>query len=158
MTDSQLLLGITENDERAWRFICKNMKFGFDSIIRQASLSANLSQEDIDDIFQEACVVLMQNVKNGKIAVSREGAIFSYLVEIGKFKTRNLLRKRRSITSDNMITFSLNLHNREEESDMAIDEKQQMQDDFLDKVLALLPAECRTLLKHFIGIINLWMR
>ena len=149
MTDSQLLLGITQNDERAWRFICKNMKFGFDSIIRQASLSANLSQEDIDDIFQEACVVLMQNVKNGKIAVSREGAIFSYLVEIGKFKTRNLLRKRRSITSDNMITFSLNLHNREEESDMAIDEKQQMQDDFLDKVLALLPAECRTLLKHF---------
>ena len=149
MTDSQLLLGITENDERAWRFICKNMKFGFDSIIRQASLSANLSQEDIDDIFQESCVVLMQNVKNGKVAVSREGAIFSYLVEIGKFKTRNLLRKRRCVTSDNMITFSLNLHNREEESDMAIDEKQQTQDDFLDKVLALLPAECRALLKYF---------
>ena len=149
MTDSQLLLGITENDERAWRFICKNMKFGFDSIIRQASLSANLSQEDIDDIFQESCVVLMQNVKNGKVAVSRDGAIFSYLVEIGKFKTRNLLRKRRCVTSDNMITFSLNLHNREEESDMAIDEKQQTQDDFLDKVLALLPAECRALLKYF---------
>ena len=149
MTDSQLLLGITQNDERAWRFICKNMKFGFDSIIKQASSSANLSQEDVDDIFQESCVVLMQNAKSGKISVSREGAIFSYLVEIGKLKTRNLLRKRRCIASDNMVTFSINLHNREEESDMTIDEKQQTQNDFLDKVLELLPAECKTLLKLF---------
>lgn len=148
MTDSQLLLGITQNDERAWRFICKNMKFGFDSIIKQASSSSNLSQEDVDDIFQESCVVLMQNAKNGKIAVSREGAIFSYLVEIGKLKTRNLLRKRRCITSDDMVTFSLGQHHKEE-SDMTIDEKQQMQNDFLDKVLEMLPAECRTLLKHF---------
>ena len=148
MTDSQLLLGITQNDERAWRFICKNMKFGFDSIIKQASSSANLSQEDVDDIFQESCIVLMHNAKGGKIAVTREGAIFSYLVEIGKLKTRNLLRKRRCIASDDMVTFSLNQHNKEE-SDMTIDEKQQIQNDFLDKVLELLPAECRTLLKHF---------
>ena len=148
MTDSQLLLGITQNDERAWRFICKNMKFGFDSIIKQTSSSANLSQEDVDDIFQESCIVLMHNTKGGKIAVTREGAIFSYLVEIGKLKTRNLLRKRRCIASDDMVTFSLSQHNKEE-SDMTIDEKQQMQNDFLDKVLELLPAECRTLLKHF---------
>ena len=148
MTDSQLLLGITQNDERAWRFICKNMKFGFDSIIKQASSSANLSQEDVDDIFQESCVVLMHNAKCGKIAVTREGAIFSYLVEVGKLKTRNLLRKMRCITSDDMVTFSLNQHNKEE-SDMTIDEKQQMQNDFLDKVFDQLPAECRTLLKHF---------
>ena len=148
MTDSQILLGITQNDERAWRFIVKNMKFGFDSIIKQTSSSANLSQEDVDDIFQESCIILMHNTKGGKIAVTREGAIFSYLVEIGKLKTRNLLRKRRCITSDDMVTFSLNLHNREE-GDIAIDEKQQMQNDFLDKVLELLPAECRTLLKHF---------
>lgn len=148
MTDSQLLLGITQNDERTWRFICKNMKFGFDSIIKQTSSSTNLSQEDVDDIFQESCVVLMHNAKGRKIAVAREGAIFSYLVEVGKLKTRNLLRKRRCITSDDMVTFSLSQHNNEE-SDMTIDEKQQMQNDFLDKVLDLLPAECRTLLKHF---------
>ena len=148
MTDSQLLLGITQNDERAWRFICKNMKFGFDSIIKQASSSANLSQEDVDDIFQESCVVLMHNAKCGKIAVTREGAIFSYLVEVGKLKIRNLLRKRRCITSDDMVTFSLSQHNKEG-SDMTIDEKQQIQNDFLDKVFDQLPAECRTLLKHF---------
>ena len=148
MTDSQLLLGITHNDERAWRFIVKNMKFGFDSIIKQASSSTNLSQEDVDDIFQESCIVLMHNAKGGKIAVAREGAIFSYLVEVGKLKTRNLLRKRRCITSDDMVTFSLREHNKEE-SDMTTAEKQQMQNDFLDKVLDLLPAECRTLLKHF---------
>lgn len=148
MTDSQLLLGITQNDERAWRFICKNMKFGFDSIIKQASSTANLSQEDVDDIFQESCIVLMHNAKGGKIAVTREGAIFSYLVEVGKLKTRNLLRKRRCIASDDMVTFSLNLHNRED-GDMTIDEKQQMQNDFLDRVFDSMPEECKQLLKLF---------
>ena len=32
---------------------------------------------------------------------------------------------------------------------MNVDEKQQMQNDFLDRVFDLLPAECKTLLKHF---------
>ena len=90
----------------------------------------------------------MHNAKGGKIAVTREGAIFSYLVEVGKLKTRNLLRKRRCIASDDMVTFSLNLHNRED-GDMTIDEKQQMQNDFLDRVFDSMPEECKQLLKLF---------
>jgi DNA-directed RNA polymerase specialized sigma24 family protein len=90
----------------------------------------------------------MQRVKSGDVVSSREGALFSYLVQIGKLTGRNLLRKKRTLVSEDAVTFSLNLHNIEE-SDIAVDEKQQMQNDFLDKVLDLLPTECRTLLKHF---------
>lgn len=148
MTDSQLIFGILQNDERAWRHICREMKPGFASILGQTFLAAKISNEDIEDIFQDSLLVLMQRVKSGCVASSREGALFSYLVQIGKLIACNLLRKKRTLTSNDAVTFSLNLHNIEE-SDIAVDEKQQMQNDFLDKVLDLLPAECRTLLKHF---------
>lgn len=148
MTDSQLIFGILQNDERAWRYICREMKPGFASILGQTFLAAKISNEDIEDIFQDSLLVLMQRVKSGDVVSSREGALFSYLVQIGKLTACNLLRKKRTLVSDDAVTFSLNLHNIEE-SDISVDEKQQMQNDFLDKVLDLLPTECRTLLKHF---------
>ena len=148
MTDSQLIFGILQNDERAWRYICREMKPGFASILGQTFSASKISNEDIEDIFQDALLVLMQRVKSGDVVSSREGALFSYLVQIGKLTACNLLRKKRTIASDDAVTSSLNLHNIEE-SDIAVDEKQQMQNDFLDKILDLLPAECRTLLKYF---------
>lgn len=147
MTDQQLLIGIMQNDDRAWRFICKNMKSGFASIIGQAFYSGNISNEDIEDIFQESCIVLMQKVKSGSVTVSREGALFSYLVQIGKLTACNLIRKRKDITSEDVVTISDNLH--KEYEDISVDEKQKSQDEFLDRVFDSLPSDCKTLLKHF---------
>ena len=147
MTDTQLLIGIMQNDDRAWRFICRNMKSGFASIIGQAFSFGNISNEDIEDIFQESCIVLMQKVKSGGVAVSREGALFSYLVQIGKLTACNLIRKRKDITSEDVVTISDNLH--KEYEDISVDEKQKSQDEFLDKVFDSLPSDCKTLLKHF---------
>ena len=147
MTDTQLLIGIMQNDDRAWRFICRNMKSGFASIIGQAFSFGNISNEDIEDIFQESCIVLMQKVKSGGVAVSREGALFSYLVQIGKLTACNLVRKRKGITTENVVTISDNLH--KECEDISVDEKQKSQDEFLDRVFDSLPSDCKTLLKHF---------
>ena len=147
MTDTQLLIGIMQNDDRAWRFICRNMKSGFASIIGQAFSFVNISNEDIEDIFQESCIVLMQKVKSAGVAVSREGALFSYLVQIGKLTACNLVRKRKDITSDDVVTISDNLH--KECEDISVDEKQKSQDKFLDRVFDSLPSDCKTLLKYF---------
>ena len=147
MTDTQLLIGIMQNDDRAWRLICRNMKSGFASIIGQAFSFGNISNEDIEDIFQESCIVLMQKVKSGGVAVSREGALFSYLVQIGKLTACNLVRKRKDITTENVVTISDNLH--KEYEDISVDEKQKSQDEFLDRVFDSLPSDCKTLLKHF---------
>ena len=147
MTDSQLLIGIMQNDERAWKHICKNMKQGFTSILVQTFQFSNLTNEDIEDIFQESLIVLMQKVKSGSILISREGALFSYLVQIGKLTACNLIRKRKDITSEDVVTISDNLH--KEYEDISVDEKQKSQDEFLDKVFDSLPSDCKTLLKHF---------
>ena len=147
MTDSQLLIGIMQNDERAWKHICKNMKQGFTSILVQTFQFSNLTNEDIEDIFQESLIVLMQTVKSGSILISREGALFSYLVQIGKLTACNLIRKRKDITSEDVVTISDNLH--KEYEDISVDEKQKSQDEFLDRVFDSLPSDCKTLLKHF---------
>ena len=147
MTDSQLLIGIMQNDERAWKHICKNMKQGFTSILVQTFQFSNLTNEDIEDIFQESLIVLMQKVKSGSIVISREGALFSYLVQIGKLTACNLIRKRKDITTEDVVTISDNLH--KECEDISVDEKQKSQDEFLDRVFDSLPSDCKTLLKHF---------
>ena len=53
MTEAKILIGIMQNDDRAWRFICRNMKPGFATIIGQAFSFGNLTKEDIEDLFQE---------------------------------------------------------------------------------------------------------
>lgn len=147
MTDQQLLIGIMQNDERAWKHICRNMKQGFAAILVQTFPFSNLADEDIEDIFQESCIVLMQKVKSGGVIVSLEGALFSYLVQIGKLTACNLVRKRKEVTTEDVVTISDNLHNGYE--DIPVDEKQKSQDEFLDKVFDSLPSDCKTLLKHF---------
>ena len=123
------------------------MKQGFTSILVQTFQFSNLTNEDIEDIFQESLIVLMQKVKSGSILISREGALFSYLVQIGKLTACNLVRKRKDITSEDVVTISDNLH--KEYEDISVDEKQKSQDEFLDRVFDSLPSDCKTLLKHF---------
>ena len=147
MTDHQLLIGIMQNDERTWKHICRNMKQGFASILVHMFSFSNLTNEDIEDIFQESLIVLMQKAKNGSLEISREGALFSYLVQIGKLTACNLVRKRKDITSEELVTISDNLH--KEYEDISVDEKQKSQDEFLDRVFDSLPSDCKTLLKHF---------
>lgn len=149
MTDSQIIFGILQNDERAWRHICREMRAPFASIIRNTFSTAQIANEDINDIFQEALVALMQNVKGGSFVLSREGALFSYLVQIGKLKACNRGRKTREKTANDKVTFAPDRHNSDEETDISVEEKQKEQNEFIDRVLGLLPAECKALLKYF---------
>ena len=137
-----------QNDERAWRHICREMKPGFVSILGQTFSVDRISNEDIEDIFQESLIVLMQKVKSGKVACSHEGALFSYLVQVGKLTACNQLRKKRELNLDDAVTFSLQLHNIEDD-EIAAYEKQQAQNELLDKIFGRIPSECSTLLKHF---------
>ena len=41
MTDLQLVRGILDNDERVWRFICRNMKAGIFAKVREKNIFIN---------------------------------------------------------------------------------------------------------------------
>ena len=150
MTDTQLIEGIKHNDEHTWRYICRSMRQGFTAIIKQTVTITKIADDDIDDIFQESLILLMQKVKSGDIVAHRDGGLFHYLVEIGKWKVRNLQRKQRMLYSDSIVVSALNAQKiDEQDAAMTIDEMQHTQDKFLDRVLDLLPLECKTLLKLF---------
>lgn len=149
MTDTHLLIGIMQNDDRAWRYICRNYRSGFFSILGQSFSFGTSAKEDIEDIFQESLMVLMKKVKNGNVTISRDGALFSYLVQIGKLTACNVIRKKRSLTPEEVITISRNLHNEEKDFEMTVTEKQQMQNEFLDRAFDSLPDTCKTIFKKF---------
>lgn len=142
MTDSQLILGILHNDEQVWRTIYSEMRSGFAAIISRSFAWASVSENDIEDLYHQSLIILMQKVKDGSVVTLREGALFSYLVQIGKLTMSNLLRKRR-------VTFSIEQHKDQGEVSIDIDEKQQLQNEFLDRVILSLPNQCRELLKYF---------
>lgn len=93
----------------------------------------------------------MEKIKKGGVVVSREGALFSYLVQIGKLLACNLVRKKRVLSPEEMITISLNLHKEENEDDIftPLDVKQHTQNEFLDRVFNSIPEDCQKLLKKF---------
>lgn len=138
-----------QNDDRAWRYICRNYRSGFFSILGQSFSFGTSAKEDIEDIFQESLMVLMKKVKNGNVTISRDGALFSYLVQIGKLTACNVIRKKRSLTPEEVITISRNLHNEEKDFEMTVTEKQQMQNEFLDRAFDSLPDTCKTIFKKF---------
>lgn len=163
MTDAQIVIGIMQNDNRAWQYICRNMKKSFASIIGGMFSFGETAWDDVEDIFQESCVILMQKVKEGGLVVVRDGAIFSYLVQIGKLTAFNLMRKRNGakqnaeetpglIPSVSMRGTQIPDVSKGQENtpgEVSISEKQQLQNEFLDRVFDSIPDECKMLLKKF---------
>ncbi|MGN1232695.1 MAG: hypothetical protein ACI4UJ_04525, partial [Candidatus Cryptobacteroides sp.] len=82
------------------------MKTGFTSILGETFSFGPTAKEDIEDIFQDSLIVLMRKVKNGDVTVSREGALFSYLVQIGKLRACNFIRKQHTVAIGNLVTIS----------------------------------------------------
>ena len=163
MTEAQIVIGIMQNDERAWRHICRRMKPSFSSILRGLFSFGETADADIVDIFQEACIVLMQKVKDGGLVLNRDGALFSYLVQIGKLTACNLMRKR-GVTHQNedepsnVIPFlsmrgtqipDIRNEMEAQPGEISLSEKQQTQNEFLDRVFDSIPDSCKMLLKKF---------
>ena len=149
MTDLQILHGIIQNDNHVWRYICRSMKPGFIKVLRAALPFSKLTNEDIEDIFQESLIKLMEKVKSGGVTASREGSIFSYTVQIGKLTACNFIRKRRCLTSDEEVIVSRNLHKEVEDFEVPVEVKQQTQEEFLDRAYDSLPDTCKKIFKQY---------
>ena len=144
MTDVQIAEGILHNDSRAWQAICRKAKPMFDVIVGRVLSNGGLCGIGIDDVFQDSCIILMQKMKCGSVVINREGALLSYLVQIGKLTAFNLIRKgAHSITTDVIPEIVADA------DELKVSEKQKTQDEFLDRVFESIPSECKMLLKKF---------
>lgn len=163
MNDSQIVMGIMQNDERTWKHICRKIKPSFISIIYKLFSSGGKLGFEIEDLFQDTCMTLMQKVKEGKFDLTHEGALLSYMVQIGKNIAQNQIRKtfKSSKAEDDAPNINPLLPsvgkripdlNREQETEpdkISISDKQLAQNEFLDRVFDSIPTECKRIMKLF---------
>ena len=149
MTDSQIVQGILNNDDRVWKHIYRQHRSHFVATLRTKIFAPMLVEQDWEDIFHDSCIVLMNKVKDGRCEATREGGIFCYLVEIGKGTAMNLMRKKRQHDDRQEDAIANNLHRQDGDYDMTAEEKQKEQDAFLDRVFDSIPGDCKMLLKAF---------
>lgn len=149
MTDAQIVKGILENNEIVWKHIYRQHRSHFVATLRSRILAPMLVEQDWEDIFHDSCIVLMEKVKAGKYESVREGGLFSYMVEIGKGLTMNLMRKKRNHDQKQEDAIAHNLHREDNDFDVTVEEKQQSQNEFLDRVFDSIPGDCQMMLKKF---------
>lgn len=149
MTDAQIVMSIMQNDSRGWRYICRNMKQGFAAILARTFSFGRTASADIEDIFQDSCIVLMQKVKEGKLVITGEHSVFKFLVKIGINNACNFIRKHRPLTSKEEVTVTLNLHDDNQDVELSVDEQQKAQDEFLYRAFESLPDTCKAIFKKF---------
>lgn len=148
MTDSQLVDGILQNDERAWRHICKNMKTGFMSKVYSMNLHGKLSPLDLEDIFQESCIILMQTVKEDGFEVRSGNSIFNFLIKTGDLRAKNLIKKKSPLLCDELPDGPED-KNKKKNPHLTDADKQKLQHEFLEKIYNSMPSDCQRIFKLF---------
>lgn len=148
MTDSQIIEGIKNNDERTWRYVCRTIGPGFFASLRKI-FQSGLSNDQLEDIFQDSLLILMNKVKSAKFVSEREGAVFSYLVQIGKLQTMNRIRKSRELTDKEKAAVIDSLYGDDVASDVIAYKGREDMYDLLDRLINSLPEQCQMIMKYF---------
>lgn len=146
MTDQQIVQGILDNDERAWRYIYANMRGALLGNLRKKFSSSGFSADEWNDVFVDTCEALMVNVKRGKYEKRENATLYTYILKIAENTTLSFWRKKKGTVIKEDISYVKDMV---EDIDLLPDEKQRTQNEFLDRVLESIPEDCRLLLKKF---------
>ena len=118
-----------------------------------------ISQENAEDIYQDSCIALITNIRNGKLT-ELTTSLSSYLLQICKYQATHLFRRERrinSFTDDDFSKVRSDLDSADDNfNDDCIDEILDLIDDednFYDEILDQaedlvqnLPEPCHTLI------------
>lgn len=159
MTDAQIIQGIKDNNSIVWRYICRNLKSPFFASIKKSYPATSLLDDDWEDLFQDACLTLMRNVKDDKFEQRPGSALFSYFVEIGKMTMMNMNRKKqrhhpvvKKEGSTHILVFNPKDSAKtpqDTDREVTAEEKQNAQNEFLDRVFDSVPEDCKSIFKMF---------
>lgn len=118
-----------------------------------------ISQENAEDIYQDSCIALITNIRNGKLT-ELTTSLSSYLLQICRYQATHLFRKQKrinSFTDDDFSKVRSDLDSADDNfNDDCIDEILDLIDDednFYDEILDQaedlvqnLPEPCHTLI------------
>lgn len=156
MTDKELITGIRNNSEAAWRTIYYGVKPGIR--LRIEPMLFNVKDVTFDDIYNDALIILMGNVKDGKLTENNADNLSGYLYTICYRLALKRLREPlppydpsgRTITTDSGGThIEVTGANEIEENPNTPFTEDEWVRNFLDRVLDSLPLNCKQILKRF---------
>ena len=108
-----------------------------------------------DDVYQEACIILMENVKAGKLDMEGEINLSGYLYVICKRVALRYAAKKRPfrIVEKPSSKDEIVIKDEGEEQETGSVEVMEMEEEeamrFLDRVLDSIPPTCKSILKRF---------
>ena len=151
MTDKELVTGIRNNSEAAWKAIYSGMKPGIR--LRIEPMLLRVKDVMFDDIYNEALMLLMENVKDGKLTENNADNLSGYLYTICYRLALKRLRKTLPTEdiSDSIMKSpygETKVDEIEEDPNTLLIEDEWVRN-FLDRVLDSLPLNCKQILKRF---------
>ena len=152
MTDNELIRGIRENSTAAWREIYHanygKVKAKIEPMLRQAK------GKTFDDVYSEALIALMENVKDGRLVEGEHLNLSGYLYTLCWRIALRLENKgkredeKREEMAGEMGSGEPSTEGDEDDGTVSPEEYEEAMA-FLEKVLESIPPSCRTLLKRF---------
>ena len=154
MTDNAIIRGIRENSPAVWRELYFSVKGGIRSRIEP--MLKNVRHLSFDDLFEDACITLMEHVKDGTLTEGDDTNLSGYLFTIcwraALRQGERALRPKEPEKAESRMNGKPVLVEPHQEDgpspgEMLEDEKEMLE--FLDRVFQSIPADCRQLLKRF---------
>lgn len=159
MKDNDIVRGIRENSEAAWRALYAATHDKFARMV-----SRSLGKESVttfDDVYEQACLDLMENVKAGKLqegdAVNLSGYLYTICmrkaIRANESRTREELRKQKygkekaaeDASDGNLPGEDPNPKSAQKEDEDAWEQALAL----LDEALSRIPERCRAILRRF---------
>ena len=154
MTDNDIIRGIRENQPQAWRELYHSTVGGIR--LKIEPMLKKVNHMTFDDIFEEACITLMNHVKDGRVREGDGTNLSGYLFTIcWRIALRQANREQmpkepeKPVTRANgkLVVVEPNEGQETSPEDAAETEAEAMA--FLDRVLKAIPEDCQKLLRRF---------
>ena len=154
MSDNDIIQGIRNNSSEAWRELYHSTVGGIRQKIEP--MLKRVKHLTFDDLFEEACITLMDNVKSGKVKeednTNLSGYLFTICWRLAHRQADKEKRPKEEEKAENKVNGQLILVEPSEEQDIVpelIAEEEQETFAFLDRVLKSIPEDCQKILRRF---------
>ncbi|GMQ25502.1 hypothetical protein Aoki45_21840 [Algoriphagus sp. oki45] len=139
LSQQELISGIRENDRRIMTLLYQDI---FPKV-RSYLLQNNGDEDQAKDIFQEAFLVVWQQVKSGDFQPQNSTALQGFLYQISKNKWLDFLRSSRFKKEQSLSGFPIERSDKQETGD------QEEQLTLMEKAFSQLGENCQELLRKF---------
>ncbi len=152
MTDNELIRGIRENSPAAWRELYKD---NYEKIkAKIAPMLVRTKDVTFDDLFDDAMLTLMDNVKDGKVVEGEATNLSGYLYTICwrmalRLETKNKRAEEKQAKQATEEKVGIMQEPIEEEDTSIEPEEYAEAMAFFDRVFESIPPRCKSILKRF---------